>query len=165
MITWINCWVALIVVIFVGLTLYLPIKDTIAYKKGKIQDFDKIGFLSSFLISGFLTLMIGCLAIAISLWYPFTNNEIEHGTYEYNQEYITENIIYNECFSDGHSVFIDGKEFVCDEAIIGDVEDFKIMKSKYVWKNGFHKFFYDSIFFKEEQRYQLVIPEKYLQDK
>lgn len=165
MITWINCWVALIVVIFVGLTLYLPIKDTIAYKKGKIQDFDKIGFVAGLAISAFVTLLVVCIAFAMSVWYPFTNNEIEHGTYEYNQEYIVENIIYNERFNDGHSVFVNGKEFVCDEAIVKDVDDFKIMKSEYVWKNGLHKFFYDSIFFKEEQKYQLVIPEKYLQEK
>ena len=35
---------------------------------------------------------------------------------QYNEEYITENIVYHERFSDGHSVFVDGKEFVCDNA-------------------------------------------------
>ena len=165
MITWINLWLGIVALTFIGLTIYLPVKEIAETRKLKTYEPDGTYWFTVILVSGFCAFLVACIGIATTVWYPFTDNEIEHGTYEYNQEYITENIIYNERFSDGHSVFIDGKEFVCDEAITKDVEDFKIMKSEYVWKNGFHKFFYDSFFFKPEQKYQLVIPEKYFNEK
>ena len=162
MITWINLWLVLIVLIFVGIMIYIPIKERVDSKDKIIQPFNKMSFFSLLLVAGFCTFLVAGIGFIMSIWYPFTNNEIEHGYYEYNEEYITENIVYNERFSDGHSVFVDGKEFVCDDAVVKDVDNFKIMKSEYIWSNGFHKFFYDSIFFKEEQKYQLVIPQKYV---
>ena len=164
MITWINIWIILTILTFIGMLIYLPVKDAINVKKGKLSKTDAIDLFTSVLVSVFCTFIVATFGLVATAYAPFTNDTQKHGVFEYNTEYITENIVYNERFSDGHSVFIGDKEFVCDEAKIEDVENFKIMKSDYVWKNGIHKFFYNHFFFKAETKYQLIIPEKYIKD-
>lgn len=121
---------------------------------------------NAFGITLLLSFMVAFLIFLLCGWTFLFDNPEKNGTFVYETEYITEGIVYDEKYSNGYTVFINGETFVCDEiGISSDIDNYKIMSSTYEWKNGFVRFMWDSVFQSEEVRYKLLIPEKYINDK